>query len=418
MIAVRLCVLTLAGCVLAFGTGANAEPVKRERMPRLPQLGAHSDTLPPTISVPADLGRRIAGVDAVRLERTLRGVLASNDNAPTRGKREQDLFAKFGRSVVLVVLPEGAGSGAVIDNGGTILTNWHVVEGFKSVGVIFKPESVATAPRVAEAVEAKVLFVDEIADLALIRVAKLPKDVRPFRLGDHSKLAVGADVQAIGHPNGEAWSFTKGIVSQIRPDYEWRYQTGPVHRADVIQTQTPINPGNSGGPLLDNAGEIVGINTFGDSRAQQINFAVAATEIRRFIALKKDRRAPEAHAAADDAMPPAALPAAQAGSPTCEVKRVESRRSMSDDGTGHLLDTDCDGTVDAILVVPDRQREPVVLLIDANQNLAVEAVYVDEDHNFTFDYVLFDTDEDGVSDLIGVDLDQDLKPRRILATRA
>ena len=57
-----------------------------------------------------------------------------------------------------------------------------------------------------------------------------------------SEAQVGADVHAIGHPQGQTWTYTKGLISQVRPDYQW----GP-HKADVIQTQTPINPGNSGG---------------------------------------------------------------------------------------------------------------------------------------------------------------------------
>jgi S1-C subfamily serine protease len=248
------------------------------------------------------------------------------DEPPTRGKPEEKLFATYSRSVVLVVLPDGLGSGAVISKDGTIVTNNHVVEGFKTVGVIFKPTRAGSNPRIAEAVEAKVLYADEIADLAIIKVAKLPADVKPFALGDHRKLAVGADVHAIGHPIGESWSYTKGVVSQMRPDYEWRYETGPQHRADVIQTQTPINPGNSGGPLLNDAGEIVGLNTFGGGRAQGINFAIAVTEIKRFVALRKNRRAPES-SVADDTLPATTLPAAQHAHLRGKEARVPPRRA-------------------------------------------------------------------------------------------
>jgi S1-C subfamily serine protease len=75
-------------------------------------------------------------------------------------------------------------------------------------------------------------------------------------------IEVGADVRAIGHPKGEEWTYTKGIVSSVRPDYEWSGEPGESHRATVIQTQTPINPGNSGGPLLSDEGKIVGVNSF------------------------------------------------------------------------------------------------------------------------------------------------------------
>jgi S1-C subfamily serine protease len=81
---------------------------------------------------------------------------------------------------------------------------------------------------------------------------------------------VGTKPGGIGHPNGENWTYTKGIVSSVRPDYEWL-----THRATVIQTQTPINPGNSGGPLLSDDGKIVGVNSFGDKGAEGLNFAIA-----------------------------------------------------------------------------------------------------------------------------------------------
>jgi hypothetical protein len=62
---------------------------------------------------------------------------------------------------------------------------------------------------------------------------------------------VGQDVFTIGHPKAYLWSFGQGVVSQIRPDYEWRYQDGIPRSATAIQTRAPINPGDSGGPLLN-----------------------------------------------------------------------------------------------------------------------------------------------------------------------
>lgn len=410
--------LRIAAALAVYGliTLAYAGEMNRARMPTKPAFGAPSSEAMPSVAIDANIGRDAGGLTPGRLGRTMDATLAA-DVTPTRGKVEAKLFATHASSVVLVVLPEGMGSGAVIDKDGTIITNNHVVAGFKSAAVIFKPTRTGANPRMAEAVEAKVLYVDEVADLAIIKVAKLPPNVKPFALGDHKKLKIAADVHAIGHPIGESWSYTKGVVSQIRPDYEWRYPGGPQHRGDVIQTQTPINPGNSGGPLLNDAGEIVGLNTFGDDRAQGINFAVASTEIRRFAALRKDRRATEV-STASETMPAAPLPAAQRSTPDCEVKKLETRRAERQDAIGHMLDTDCDSVVDAILIVPDNAREPIMLLIDANQNLAVDAVYVDEDRDLKFDFVLFDVDEDGATDMIGVDLDQDLKPARFLATRA
>ena len=95
-------------------------------------------------------------------------------------------------------------------------------------------------------------------------------------------MQVGADVHAIGHPAGEAWTYTKGIVSQIRPGYEWQPKASVKHVADVIQTQTPINPGNSGGPLISDDGRLIGVNSF-KKDGEALNFAVSIGEVEKFL---------------------------------------------------------------------------------------------------------------------------------------
>ena len=148
---------------------------------------------------------------------------------------------------------------------------------------MFKPADPSGKAAQDEIVKADVIKVDVQRDLALVRPRSLPnRSMRPLEIS-LKNIEVGADVAAIGHPKGEDWTFTKGIVSSIRPDYEWSYDNGASHRATVIQTQTPINPGNSGGPLLSEDGKIVGVNSFGDKSAQGLNFAVAAKEIIYFL---------------------------------------------------------------------------------------------------------------------------------------
>src|SRR4051812_49126929 len=100
------------------------------------------------------------------------------------------------------------------------------------------------------AMEAKLIKYDEIADLALIQMQPTPAGLNPLRLADSNSVEVGSSVHAIGHPNGEYWTYTQGIVSQVRHGYQWT-DGKLAHKATVVQTQTPINPGNSGGPLLD-----------------------------------------------------------------------------------------------------------------------------------------------------------------------
>jgi len=103
---------------------------------------------------------------------------------------------------------------------------------------------------------------------------------------------VGQDVHAIGHPEGQIWTYTKGLISQIRANFEWSTSDRDKHRAKVIQTQTPINPGNSGGPLMDDNSRIIGINSFLLPGSQGLNYAVAVDEVREFLKRQTSRRAP------------------------------------------------------------------------------------------------------------------------------
>jgi S1-C subfamily serine protease len=119
---------------------------------------------------------------------------------------------------------------------GLILTNYHVVGDAPFVAVLYKPVA-GGEPERANMVAARVIKVDQIRDLALLKPTSISLNTKPVELGDVSDLQIGADVHAIGHPKGEAWSYTKGIISQIRRDYSWPAgDTKFEHRADVIQT--------------------------------------------------------------------------------------------------------------------------------------------------------------------------------------
>jgi serine protease Do len=94
---------------------------------------------------------------------------------------------------------------------------------------------------------------------------------------------VGQDVFTIGHPKAYLWSFGQGVVAQIRPDYEWKYQDGILRSATAIQTQAPINPGDSGGPLLNAEGAVVGIVVGSASDTDGVSFAVAVQHLREVL---------------------------------------------------------------------------------------------------------------------------------------
>ena len=165
------------------------------------------------------------------------------------------------------------GSGSLLKDN-TILTNRHVVGGEREVTVVFKPSDPSGRAENDEVVQADVIKLDGQRDLALLRPASIPSR-RPLDISAEDSIDVGTDVAAIGHPSAKTWTFTKGIVSAFRPAFEW--SGGPndsKHVATVIQTQTPINPGNSGGPLLTEDGKVVGVNSFGTTGAESLNFAI------------------------------------------------------------------------------------------------------------------------------------------------
>ena len=199
----------------------------------------------------------------------------------TRGSLDQKLYADLSPSVVLILKDDTFGAGVLINTEGQILTNWHVVAGYEFVYIAFKPLVEGTADLDPEITVARIDKIDAVSDLALLTALSFPKNLKPIPLGSGSDIQVGADTHAIGHPSGETWTYTKGLVSQYRREYEWYSDLGYYHKADVIQTQTPINPGNSGGPLIINEGRLIGINSF-KSEGELINFAVSIDEIRRF----------------------------------------------------------------------------------------------------------------------------------------
>jgi serine protease Do len=151
------------------------------------------------------------------------------------------------------------GSGFVISSGGFVVTNNHVVEDVDKIEVAFKDGS---------SVPAEIVGRDPATDIALLRI-KTDKELVSLPLGDSSVLRPGDWVIAIGNPFGLEHTVTAGIVSALH-----RRNIGAGRYDDFIQTDAAINPGNSGGPLIDLRGQVVGINTAINPRANTIGFAV------------------------------------------------------------------------------------------------------------------------------------------------
>lgn len=157
-----------------------------------------------------------------------------------------------------------------------IVTNFHVIESGEVPQVLFAPANSLDLDS-GELAAASVLSTAPEKDLALLLVQGRPAHVSGVSVAAVSRKNIGDDVEAVGHPKGEMWTYTRGYISQVRVDYEWNYNEAFTLKADVVQTQTPISTGNSGGPLFNRQGKLVGINTM-VTGGQNLNFAVSTRE--------------------------------------------------------------------------------------------------------------------------------------------
>ena len=187
---------------------------------------------------------------------------------------------------VLTDQGNGSGSGFVYDKSGHIITNFHVVEGAKSIEIDFASGLKTTG---------KVIGTDLDSDLAVIEVKVGENELKPLTLGDSEALKVGQTVIALGNPFGLSGTMTRGIVSakgrtleSIRPAGNNSFFSS----GDIIQTDASINPGNSGGPLLNLAGEVIGINrairttgatATGDPVNSGIGFAIPINVVKKAV---------------------------------------------------------------------------------------------------------------------------------------
>jgi S1-C subfamily serine protease len=147
-------------------------------------------------------------------------------------------------------LMQGVGSGVVIVDNGTILTNLHVVSGAKRVTVTFFDGSES---------DVDLLKTYPENDLAVIRAKKIPDDLEAATLGSTSNLRPGDEVVAVGFPFGIGPSTSAGVVSGL--DRSFRSPQGKQVMTGLIQFDAAVNPGNSGGPLISMDGEVIGIVT-------------------------------------------------------------------------------------------------------------------------------------------------------------
>ncbi len=162
--------------------------------------------------------------------------------------------------------PAGQGTGFIISKEGLIITNNHVIEGADIINVQLSGNK--------KKYEAEVLGRDKRTDIAIIKI-KTNYNLPTAKLGTSSNLKVGEWVAAFGNPYGHTHSMSKGIISAIGR------QIDELNSLPFVQTDASINPGNSGGPLVNTAGEVIGVNTAIDARAQGIGFAIPIDDVKK-----------------------------------------------------------------------------------------------------------------------------------------
>jgi len=162
----------------------------------------------------------------------------------------------------------GVGSGFIVDESGLILTNAHVIDGADRVTVTLRD---------GRTFDGTVLGEDRVTDVAVVQIDA--SDLPTVSLGDSDQLQPGEWAIAIGNPLGLDNTVTAGIISATGRSSA---QVGvPDQRASYIQTDAAINPGNSGGPLLNERGQVIGINTAIRANAQGLGFAIPINTAKR-----------------------------------------------------------------------------------------------------------------------------------------
>jgi serine protease Do len=165
---------------------------------------------------------------------------------------------------------QSLGSGLIVDPAGIVVTNAHVIEGASRIVVVLRD---------GRELEADVLGSDRDADLAVLKVGE--RGLPSVPLGRSSDLLMGETVIALGNPFGLSNTVTTGVLSARGRTVG--SESGAVRFSDFLQTDASINPGNSGGPLVNLAGEVIGINTAIVRGASGIGFAIPADRAQRVV---------------------------------------------------------------------------------------------------------------------------------------
>ena len=345
-------------------------------------------------------------------------LIKKNKNRPSLTKFKgpsEEIYKDYSGSVVFIAnrKQNNSGTGFVINySGKKIITNWHVIEDTKNVQVWLKPDNLVDERYLLDNLpwyKAKVIKIDKEKDLALLEVLDLPKNIRSVEYGDYNNINIGETVFAIGHPGELIWSFSSGMVSQLRPNYKWKYGESH-HFANVIQTQTPINPGNSGGPLFNKNKKLVGVNTF-TAEGENLNFAISVNDVIEFLKkpekkiikkpyIKKRKKGPTWITKKDK----------KVKKNNIDIKYPNAEKGdMNENGKTDVwfLDENKNGKIDTAII--DKNEDGIIetVAFDENENKIFEIFLIDDDLDGNADRAKIDKDDNGSLDVVAFDNDQD-----------
>jgi len=319
----------------------------------------------------------------------------------TRGiNNVSEMYKENSKSIVLLITSDysSMGAGCIVTADGYILTNYHVIAKNNKMLTFLYDKNIT---KIEDMDPENFKIADVIAaipekDLAILKLSTSQK-LKNLRLGNNSEIEVGQDVFAIGHPESFIWTFTDGVISQLRNNYEWSYDGRNKCSGNVIQTQTPINPGNSGGPLFNTNGDLIGINSFRTEGAEGLNFAIRVDELNKFLEEVKEGKHKYNVVVKKDK-----------GSDEILWDRIDSNRN----GIYDCEAADVDGNKIYDIVKVDENEDGFVdyIVVDSNQDNVIDIYIYDKNRDGHFEYFIMDRNTDGYLDTIGIDTNGDGVP--------
>ena len=190
----------------------------------------------------------------------------------------ESVYAQVSPGVVTITSAtargQAIGSGIVLDTNGDILTNAHVIAGATQMQVTLSSGQTVAATLVGS---------NSSADLAVIRISVAASNLHPVTLGNSDGVQIGDTVYTIGSPFGLSGSLTEGIVSNLN---QGGSASNGANLSGLIQTDAAINPGNSGGPLVNSAGQVIGINNSIESPVNGnvgVGFAISINQVKQLL---------------------------------------------------------------------------------------------------------------------------------------